>query len=170
MKQLVVYSSQSGNTKKLADTVFSRMAGDKDIAAVAQAPDPSGYDIVAVGFWFQGGQPDPASQAFLKKCSGKVFLFATHGAATSSDHATMGMNKAMELVPGTVVGSFHCPGQVPEKVMEGAANKDPQPPWYKDAPAANGHPNGDDLYELVTAMEKAGLAEPPKEGEKRMFS
>ncbi|NOQ46173.1 MAG: flavodoxin family protein [Desulfobulbaceae bacterium] len=167
MKQLVVYSSQGGNTKKLAETVFKQLPEDTDIKPVAETLNPGGYDIVCVGFWFKGGQPDPASQEFLKKCtSGKVFLFATHGTTKDSDHAKMGMNKARELVGGaTVIGTFNCQGEVPEKVMENAANKDPQPPWLKDAPAAKGHPDGDDLYNLCQELEKAGLMEklPPKE-------
>ena len=174
MKQLVVYSSQGGNTKKMAESAFARLSGEKDIFPVANAPDPADYDAVIVGFWFRGGQPDADSQEYLKKCknAAKVFLLATHGAATDSDHAKMGMNKARELTGGAnVIGTFDCQGEVPEKVLESAANKDPQPPWFKDAPSAAGHPNGDDLYNLSVALEKAGLAESPKPTEdKRMFS
>lgn len=174
MKQLVVYSSQGGNTKKLAESAFSRLSGDKDIYPVAQAPDPAGYDAVVVGFWFQGGQPDAASQEYLKKCKAvaKLFLVATHGAAADSDIARMGMNKARELAGGAnIIGAFSCQGEVPANVLESAANKDPQPPWLKDAETAKGHPDNNDLYNLSVAMEKAGLVDGPKPtGEKRMFS
>jgi len=163
MKHLVVYSSQGGNTKKLAEEIFKQLPEEKEIAPVASAPDPSGYDVVAVGFWFMAGQPDPASQAYLSRCtSGKVFLFATHGAAVGSAHAKMGMNKARELVGGaTVVGSFDCQGEVPKKVMETAANKDPRPPWLDDAPSAKGHPDNKDLMALSEALMEAGLKPRP---------
>lgn len=159
MKQLVVYSSQGGNTKKLAEEVFRQLPDEKDIKPVAGAPDPAGYDVVCVGFWLKGGQPDPGVQDFLKKCgSCKVFLFATHGAAAGSEHAKMGMNKAIELTGGaTVAGTFSCQGEVPPKVMESAAGKDPQPPWLKDAADAKGHPNGADFMNLSEALIKAGL-------------
>jgi len=174
MKQLVVYSSQGGNTKKLAESAFSRLSGDKDIRPVSQAPEPSGYDAVIVGFWFQGGQPDPASQEYLRKCKNiqKLFLLATHGSADGSDYVTIGMNKARELAAGAnIVGTFSCQGEVPHKILEAAANKDPQPPWLKDAPAAIGRPNNDDLYNLSIALEKAGLVDSPKPtDQKRMFS
>ena len=174
MKHLVVYSSQGGNTRKLAESAFSRLLEDKDIKAVSEAPDPAGYDVVIVGFWFQGGQPDAAGQAYLKKCTnvGKLFLMATHGAATESDQTKMGMNKARELAKGAnIVGTFSCQGEVPEKVIESAANKDPQPPWLGDAESAKGHPDNDDLYNLSVALDKAGLVESPKDNdEKRMFS
>ena len=97
---------------------------------------------------------------------------ATHGAAAGSDLAKMGMNKARDLAKGAnIVGTFSCQGEVPEKVMETAANKDPQPPWLGDAESAKGHPDNNDLYNLSVALEEAGLVEAPKEtDEKRMFS
>ncbi len=164
MKQLVVYSSQGGNTKKLAEELFKQLPEEnKDIAPVSEAPDPSGYDVVCVGFWLKGGEPDPAARDYLKKCkSGKIFLFATHGAAPGSTPAARGMNAAMELVDGaTVIGTFSCQGEVPEKVLQNAANKDPQPPWLKDAPAAKGHPDGTDFMNLSEALVKAGLKPQP---------
>jgi flavodoxin len=173
MKQLVVYSTQGGNTKKLAETAFSRLSGDKDIYPVAKAPDPGGSDIAIIAFWFKGGQPDPASQEYLQKCSGatKVFLIGCHGAATGSDHARMGMNKAKELAANaTIVGTFSCQGEVPQHVLESAENKDPKPGWLQDAYAATGHPDSDDLYQLCEMLEKSGIVESPKPGEKRMFS
>ncbi len=69
MKSLVVYSSKSGNTKKLAEAVYKYLTGEKELCAVADAPDPSGYNFVAVRFWLQKGQPDPDSQAFEKRSS-----------------------------------------------------------------------------------------------------
>lgn len=174
MKQLVVYSSQGGNTKKLAESAFSRLSGDKDIYPVAKAPDPAGYDVVVVGFWYQGAQPDTASQEYLKKCKNvaKLFLLATHGAATGSDIAAMGMNKARELAGGAnIVGTFNCQGEVPANVIETATNKDPQPAWLKDAESAKGHPDNEDLYNLSIALEKAGIVDSPQPtDEKRMFS
>jgi flavodoxin len=173
MKALVVYSSKGGNTRKLAETAFARLAGDKEIKPVTEAPDPADYDLVIVGFWYQGGLPDPAAQEYLKKCGGlgKLFLLATHGAAKNSESALIGMNKARELASGAnIVGTFSCQGEVPPQVLASAANKNPQPPWLKDADQAKGHPNNDDLYDLCIALEKAGLVEVPKPGEKRMFS
>src|SRR5665648_121178 len=99
MKKLVVYSSKSGNTKKLAEAVYEYLGGDKEIAAVADAPDPAGYNFVAVGFWLKAGQPDPDSQAYLAKLKEgqEVYLFATHGAAAGSAHVENGMKKARDL-------------------------------------------------------------------------
>lgn len=173
MKQLVVYSSKGGNTKKLAEAAFLRLPEEKDIYPVAHAPLPGDYDVAVIAFWFQGGQPDADSQEYLKKCSGttRVFLIGCHGAAPDSDHVRMGMNKAMELASGAnIVGTFSCQGEVPKQVLENAANQNPQPAWLQEAYSANGHPDNNDIYNMCIALEKSGVVESPKPGEKRMFS
>ncbi len=159
MKQLVVYSSQSGNTKKIAEELFRQLPEEKDIFPVSEAPDPGAYDVICIGFWLKDDQPDPASQAYLKKCGNKkLFLFASHGAAKGSNPAKIGMNKAIELAEGaTILGTFSCQGEVPQSVIDAAANKDPQPDWLADAPSAKGHPNTNDFIDLSEALTKAGL-------------
>jgi len=159
MKYMVVYSSKSGNTKKLAEEIFRQLPEDKEFADVADAPNPGGYDVICVGFWLKGGEPDPASQGYLKKCAGhKLFLFATHGAAKNSNAARRGINRAMELAEGaTILGSFSCQGEVPAEVIKTAAAKVPKPDWVDDAPAAQGHPSKEDFMELAEALTKAGL-------------
>ncbi|OQX15772.1 MAG: flavodoxin family protein [Desulfobulbaceae bacterium A2] len=160
MKQLVVYSSAGGNTKKLAEAAFKHLQGEAEIFPVDQAPEPTGYDLVLVAFWFKGGQPDPASQGYLRRCAGaaRLFLCASHGAAANSEHARYGMNVARELAAGAhILGTFNCAGEVPAKVRETAAAKVPQPAWLKDAPAAAGHPDAEDLHQLVEAMRHAGI-------------
>ncbi len=148
MKSLVVYSSQTGNTKKLAEAVHEVFTGGKDIYPIADAPDPGGYDLVAVGFWLQAGKPDPKTADYLHRIgSGKrLFLFATHGAASGSDHAKNAMDHARGLAPGALLaGIFSCPGEVNPKVLEKVRAK-PQPPvWLDDAPKAIGHPDDTDI-------------------------
>lgn len=159
MKALVVYSSKSGNTKKLADALYDALQCEKDLFSIADKPDPSGYDFVAAGFWLMAGQPDPETQEFLPNIGEKdVFLFATHGAGKDSDHAKNAMNKAKSLAaPARICGTFNCQGQVAEKVMEKAAAKDPQPPWLADAPAAKGHPDAEDIRQLVHLFNELSL-------------
>lgn len=159
MKALVVYSSRSGNTKKLAEALYGALQCEKDLLSIDDNPDPSGYVFVAVGFWLQGGQPDFATLDFLPKIGEKeVVLFATHGAARNSDHAKNAMNKAKELAaPARICAVFSCPGEVSEEFLEKAAQKDPQPPWLADAPAAKGHPDENDLRQLVHLFNELNL-------------
>lgn len=160
MKSLIVYSSKSGNTKKLAEALFDHLSGEKELFSVVDAPDPAGYNFVAVGFWLQGGQPDPDSQAFLAKVEEgqDLYLFATHGAAVGSTHAVNAMNSAKNIAKKAhIIATFSCPGQVSEKVLEMAAKKDPQPPWLADAPAAAGHPDEKDMENVVRLLVELDL-------------
>ncbi len=145
MKAIVIYSSQSNNTKKVAEAVAAEL--NCETKPVGDAGDLAAYDTVAVGFWLKAGEPDPATQEFLPKLAGKkAFFFATHGAAVGTPPAENAMVKAKELAKGAdVVATFSCPGEVNPKVLEMVAKKDPQPPWLAAAPAAVGHPDADDL-------------------------
>ncbi len=155
MSAIVIYSSKSNNTKKVAEAIAEEM--QCGMRAVQDAGDIAEFDTVAVGFWLQAGAPDPATQEFLPQLGGKkVFLFATHGAAVGTPPADNAMVKAKELAGGAeIVGTFSCPGQVAEKVLEMAAKKDPQPPWLSAAPAAKGHPDPTDLANARAAVQSA---------------
>ncbi|SHI60278.1 Flavodoxin [Desulfatibacillum alkenivorans DSM 16219] len=152
MKSLVVYSSQSGNTEKLAKAVYENLDGEKDIFPLAQAPEAGDYDLIGVGFWLQAGKPDPKSQEYLASLpeGAKVFLFATHGAAKGSAHASGAMEFAKSLLKNAeVAGAYSCQGEVNPKVLEKVKAKPEPPPWIGDAPAAAGHPDAKDLEELA---------------------
>ncbi len=156
MKSLIVYSSKSGNTKKLAETLRDILPGEKTFKTMEDNPETGGYDLVCAGFWFQAGKPEPQATTFLTSCKpGKLFLFATHGAVNTSDHAANGMAAAKTLAASSeIVGSFHCQGEVDPKLLEKVRAKNPPPPWIKDAPLAIGHPNTDDCAALKKEIER----------------
>jgi flavodoxin len=160
MKTLIIYTSQTGNTKKMAEAVYDAIIGAKTISPVSEAPDPADYDLVMLGFYLMAGKPDPKSSEYLAKLNdAKVFLFATHGAAAGSDHAAKAMAHAKSLAPSAdVVGTFSCPGEVNPAFLEKALKKDPPPPWIDDAPKAVGHPDPYDINQLVETI-KATLPE-----------
>lgn len=158
MKTLIVYSSQTGNTKKLAGTVNDLLGGEKTFCPIDDAPAPQEFDLIVVGFWLQAGKPDPKSAAYLAKVGdAKLFLMATHGAAPDSAHALNGVAQAKALAPSAqIAGTFHCAGAVNPAFLEKAAKKDTPPPWIGDAPEAVGHPDSSDIEQLKKAI-KAGL-------------
>ena len=147
MKSLVVYSSQSGHTKKLAEAVYGALPEEKEVAPIEKAPDPQEYDFVAVGFWLKGGNPDPKAGEYLKKMAGvNLFLFATHGAAAGSDHAKKAMETAAALAEGAkIVGTFDCQGEVNAGLLEKVKARPNPPAWIGDADTAIGHPDEADL-------------------------
>jgi flavodoxin len=157
MKSLVVYSSQTGNTRKLAQAAYDSLTGAKEIHPVKDAPAPDGFDLVVVGFWLKGGKPDPESADFIARIGGSdVFFFATHGAAAGSDHARSAMDFAKSLAPSARIrGTFNCPGEVDPGILERVRAKEPPPPWFKDAGKAVGRPNDQDLAEFKAAFKSA---------------
>lgn len=160
MKTLIVYSSQTGNTKKMAEAVNDVIGGEKTLCPVAEAPDPAGFDLVVLGFWLMAGKPDPKSSDYLAGVGdANLFLFATHAAAADSAHAIKAMQHAQSLAPSArVAGTFSCPGEVNPTFLEKALKKDPPPPWIGDAPAAAGHPDSTDIARLTNTI-KAALPE-----------
>ncbi|MBW2659379.1 MAG: flavodoxin family protein [Deltaproteobacteria bacterium] len=157
MKTLIVYSSKSGNTRKLAEAVYDFLPGENFLRTVEEKPDSSGYDFIVVGFWLQGGKADPESLEYLATIApGNLFLFATHGASASSQHVQKAIQEAKELVSSSkVLGTFNCQGEVKKEFLAKVQQKDPQPPWVKDAPGAVGHPDGSDIANLQSELERA---------------
>lgn len=158
MKSLVIYSSTTGNTKKLAEALYEALPDEKDIFELGEAPDPAGYDLVAVGFWFKTGKPNPEAIEYLTKLSGKsVFIFATHGAPVEYDHVTKGLEEAKGATGATILGSFSCMGTVNPKVLEKVQSmpKEKQPAWISRAEEAVGHPDESDIQALNDAVAEA---------------
>ena len=154
MNSLIVYSSQTGNTKKLAEVIYDTLDGEKEICHVDKAPSLEGYDNIYIGFWFQAGKPDPKTLGFLEQVKdSKVFLFATHGAARESDHVKNAVNLAKELLKNAdVTDVFTCQGEVNPKVLEKVKQKPEPPVWIGDADDAVGHPNEEDFIALKQAL------------------
>ena len=157
MKTLITYSSQTGNTLKLAQKIYDTIKGEKDIFPMDQAPPCEEYDLIAVGFWFQAGKPDQKAIDYLPKLNNNsnVFLFASHGAAKNSDHVKNAVDYASNLTNNaTIAGVFTCQGEVNPKVLEKVKQKPEPPVWIKDADSAIGHPNEDDLSALAQIITK----------------
>jgi len=155
MKSLIVYSSQSENTKKLADAIYKNLDGGKDIFPVDEAPSTEGYDLTFVGFWLMAGKPDPKSSEYLEKTGkdDRLFFFATHGAAAGSDHVKNAVNQATGLTNGSeIAGVFTCQGEVNPNVLEKVKQKPEPPVWINDADAAVGHPDEKDIAALIQAI------------------
>jgi flavodoxin len=50
VKALVVYFSQSGQTKKVADAIFEALTCDKEIAELGEVSSLEDYDLSFIGF------------------------------------------------------------------------------------------------------------------------
>ena len=158
MKLLVVYSSVTGNTKKVAEAIARAVPGSA-LHPVEEAPSAAAakdFDLVAAGYWVDKGMPDAKCRAWLETLEGcRLALFGTLGAWPDSDHAKECQAKAAELVStpergNTVCGSWLCQGRVDPKVIEAmqkmAPNVHPMTPERKARlEEAAKHPDDGDL-------------------------
>ena len=155
MKTLVVYSSLTGNTKKVAQAVASVLPGC-NLVPVEDAPaSAEGYDLVALGYWVDKGMPDGRARAWLEGVeNAPLAFFGTLGAWPDSDHAKECMKKGEELAleparGNRVYGSWLCQGKIDPKVLEVmakmAGNVHPMTPERKARiEEASRHPDDED--------------------------
>ncbi len=145
---LVVYSSVTGNTKKVAE-VFGETVGASAVR-VEDAPVPAGYDAVAVGYWLWRGGPDPKTAEYLSELSGvNVVLMETHAADNGSEHSVTAFARAGARLGKDcrVISVFECQGQVPEEVRKKRESMAKDDPHAKSRGWKNsiGHPDEEDL-------------------------
>jgi len=154
MRILVVYSSRTGNTKKVAEAIFSILPQGAVLASVGEAPDPEPFDCLLLGFWNRRAAPDPAMLAYMARIHGKqVGLFGTQGAWPDSDHGKRFLENARAAVKGNeVLAEFVCMGRVDPALLAREAALPPEKQRHQMtverqkrlAEAAN-HPDEKDL-------------------------
>lgn len=151
---LIVYSSKTGNTEKVAKK-FYEVAGERcDLAAVKQVPAVDDYKVIFAGYWVDKGEPDKDMQEFLQTLDNKkVVLFQTLGAEAYSEHGISSLaNAGRYLSTGCkVVGTLSIRGAIDPKLIETMMN---MPEGHPHAPTeeskkrwkdASTHPDEADL-------------------------
>lgn len=160
MKTLIVYSSRTGNTKKVAEAIQAALPGDVDRVVDRNLPaDLSAYDFIFAGFWADKGTANAEMAAVLPKLHhAKVAVFATAGAEPESDHAKDCLRNGSALLPGdaTLVGTWSCQGKIDPKIVEMMAAMFPAGHPHSMTPArkarienAKTHPDAADLQHVA---------------------
>ena len=97
MNACIVYSSCTGNTRKVAEALAD--TSGLPCFPVRIAPEPDDFDILALGFWVRKGLPDARALRYMERVRGKdVFFFGTLGAWPHSDHARRCMAATHEIL------------------------------------------------------------------------
>ena len=129
MNACIVYSSCTGNTRKVAEALAD--TSGHPCFSVRNAPEPDGFDMLALGFWVRKGQPDARALRYMERVRGKhVFFFGTLGAWPHSDHARRCMAATHEILQAggnTVVDGFLCQGRVNPQVVAASQRKGGHP-------------------------------------------
>ena len=121
MNYMVVYSSETGNTKQVAKTIFETIPGElKDIVAIEDF-DGKEADVYFVGFWTNRGNCDMKVVDLLSKLSDKkVALFGTCGMGTDERYYKEIEQRVNVWVSDDCdyLGAFLCQGKMPMQVRK----------------------------------------------------
>ena len=149
MKALVTYYSETGNTKKLAQSIYEGIKEKKkEILPLAEVKNIDNYDIIFCGFPVHSHSVPGKAESFLKEIpeGKKVALFATHGSLRGGEKAITAFYHALSLLKKiTIIGTFGCQGMVKNKIIDALMEKAEHKAWTIEAQGSVGHPNSADL-------------------------
>ncbi len=150
----IVYSSRTGNTKKIAEAMYAGREEQFDLFDVKDNPAVDGYEFIFMGYWIDRSAPDQEAKQFMSKLTNKkVVLFYTLGEETTSPHAIVcAANGGASLGTGCkVFGVFNSRGAIDPAVIERMKNMPLGGPHAATAEnvarwaSAAEHPNEEDL-------------------------
>ena len=154
----IIFSSVTGNTRMLADTIRETLPREKcDYFGACDGAEAKS-ELLYIGFWTDKGNADAATLALLAKLRGKkIFLFGTAGFGGSEAYFQKILNHVKQSIDSSnsVVGEYMCQGKMPPSVRERYMKMKVQPehPENIDALIENfdralSHPDGNDLERL----------------------
>jgi flavodoxin len=159
----VIYSSRTGNTKKVAEAVLSGLPEGTPILAAEDIHQTTEYDLIFMGYWVDKGTADSTAQEAMAKISGKlVAIFSTSGAYPDSHRAAASLKSGAACFGEdcTLLGAFICQGAVDPEFIEKAMRR---PAHHHHAPSperiqrwedASTHPDATDLQKAVAFSRK----------------
>lgn len=121
MKSLVVYSSITGNTKKIAEIIYNEIPFEKNMYKSNEEFDCNKYDLIIIGYWVDKGICDNSTREFIDNIHNKnILLFGTLGAEDTGDYYGSIKEKVEGIIDkdNKVLGHFLCQGKINEKLVE----------------------------------------------------
>ena len=158
MSYAIVYSSRTGNTALLAQTIRDALPGEGCVYVGAPSQEALAAETIYVGFWTDKGTCDAPTQAFLQGLTHqKVFLFGTAGFGGSPAYFDQILARVKEnLAPGVqVLGSYMCQGKMRQAVRtryEQMPDSPRKAMMLANFDQAVSHPDAADLDRLKTAV------------------
>lgn len=169
MKKLIIFSTLTGNTEKIANGIFSIIEGDKKIINIKEIDTVNidEYDKIAIGYWVDKGDADAKTKKVMETIKNKkVGIFGTLGAYPDSEHAKECVKKVKEALEnnGNIVeAEFICQGKVAQYLIDmfrsmtekgkgghHAATPEREKRWEEAAK----HPNEEDIEKAKKIFEK----------------
>ena len=162
---LVLYSSNTGNTRMVATSIFNAIPGtSKELCDIKDFHYDKEANLYFIGFWTNRGSCDISIINLLASLHGKkIALFGTCGIGNSSAyfHAIAGNVAAFIPEDCDYLGSFLCQGRMSEQILaryesmqrKNPADSSPIERMIQNFNEASLHPDEDDL---VNAQNFAG--------------
>ena len=100
MKILIIYSSLTGNTKKVCEKAFELLNCKKEIIAIENINenDLESFENIIIGTWIDKATADEKTKKLLKKLSGKnLYFIGTLAASLDSEHTKKCFNNLTKL-------------------------------------------------------------------------
>lgn len=115
MQAMVIYSSQTGNTQKIATAIFAAIPGEsKDMQRIEEYTGKDA-EIFFVGFWTDRGNCDAQIANLLAGLHGKrIALFGTCGAQRDEAYYEQIIREVKAWIPpdNEYAGAFMCQGKM----------------------------------------------------------
>ena len=115
----IVFSSLTGNTKKLADVIHETLPKNEcDYFGTIEAQVPQSK-LLYVGFWTDKGNADHKTLELLSKLKNKkIFLFGTAGFGGSDVYFQKILGQIRQSIDSSnvIVGEYMCQGKMPQSV------------------------------------------------------
>lgn len=160
MSYSIVYSSRTGNTALLAQTIRDTLPASDCVYFGAPDAKALAADTIYAGFWTDKGTCDEQIAQFLQSLSGqKVFLFGTAGFGGAPAYFEQILNRVQENLPETteLIGSYMCQGKMPAAVRaryEAMEDNPRRAAMIENFDRALSHPDAQDLDALANAVRR----------------
>jgi flavodoxin len=160
MKALIVYTSKTGNTKKVAEAMLAALPAGSEIRNVSEAQDQEGFGLIILGFWIDRARMCQDMREFLPRVKNNkaAFFFTQVGWPNGPTAKKITASAEAELAAGgnEVLGSFHCQGRMSPMIVQMAKMLPPTHPrggysFHQAALLAESelHPDDGDLREAA---------------------
>ncbi|NLY46213.1 MAG: flavodoxin [Tissierella sp.] len=154
MKMSIVFSSLTGNTKKVAEEILQIMPKGTDIYDLKELDHGLEDELLVLGYWVDRANPNKEMVEFMETFKDKkIITFGTLGAYPDSDHANETKENTTNILEknNEVLGNFLCQGKINPKItemfMKGGEGKVHKmtPERLKRHQDAASHPNEEDF-------------------------
>jgi len=122
-KTLIAYCSQTGNTRKIAESIFHVIPDNKELKNLSDVDSLDDYDLIFIGFPIYNFEPVRQAKDFMQKrlYGKKIAIFMTMALTSApSNEQTAGLynltisNCKMCADEDSILGVFDCPGELSE--------------------------------------------------------